>query len=126
MTNVESSAPVKPSTPPPAEAPLDATVDIETPIDTTVDKGTIEDSEDLNQLNNTFDAPKRKPPTLGKNRKPIKKKLPPKAKPTPPPKEEVVEDAPLPVKGAYNIDYDKFDDPGKFLKFIPTLQIFIL
>ena len=119
---MESDAPVKAPTPPPAEKP----------IDTTIDKGTVEESEDLNQLNNTFDAPKRKPPQLGKNRKPIKKKAPPKAldkgfKPTPPPKEDVIEDAPLPAKGAYNIDYDKIDDPGNFyFEFYPTIQNFIL
>ena len=120
MTNVESDAPVKAPTPPPAETPINTTIDKGPPINTTIDKGTVEESEDLNQLNNTFDAPKRKPPQLGKNRKPIKKKAPPKAldkgfKPTPPPKEDVIEDAPLPAKGAYNIDYDKFDDPGNFI-----------
>ena len=89
MTNVESDAPIK--APTSVEAPVDTTVDKEPAMETTIDKGTVDESEDLNQLNNTFDAPKRKPPQLGKNRKPIKKKVPPKAKPTPqpaPPSEE--------------------------------------
>ena len=112
MTNADSEAPIK--APTPVEAPVDTTVDKEPAMETTIDKGNVDESEDLNQLNNTFDAPKRKPPQLGKNRKPIKKKAPPKAKPTPPPAppSEEPEDAPLPAKGAYDIDYSKFDDPS--------------
>ena len=126
MTNVESDAPVKSSTPPSTEAPVDITIDKEPPMETTIDKGTVEESEDLNQLNNTFEAPKRKPPQLGKNRKPIKKKAPPKAKPIPsptPPVEEPV-DTPLPAKGAYDIDYSKFDDPSEFFYFRKFFEVF--
>merc|ERR1711892_1526359 len=63
-----------------------------------------------NELNTTFEPPKRKPPTLGKNRKPIKKKVTaPKPKPVPPPPSATVDDeeAPLPKTGAYAIDFDK-------------------
>ena len=58
----------------------------------------LDDSEDLDQLNNLFVAPKpidlnelyktrtaARKRKLGKNRKPIKKKAVPKAKPTTPP-----------------------------------------
>ena len=66
--------------------------------------------EPSNELNTTFEPPKRKPPTLGKNRKPIKKKVAaPKPKPTPAPADD--DNAPAP-KGAYAMDFDKFDDPG--------------
>ena len=85
VTNADSDAPIK------APTPVDTTIDKAPAMETTIDKGNVDESEDLNQLNNTFDAPKRKPPQLGKNRKPIKKKVPPKAKPTPqpaPPSEE--------------------------------------
>ena len=68
--------------------------------------------EPSNELNTTFEPPKRKPPTLGKNRKPIKKKVAaPKPKPTPAPAPADDGDAP-PPKGAYAMDFDKFDDPG--------------
>ena len=91
-TDVKKTEPTVPTTPPPAQEPGD----------------------DLEQLNTNFEAPKRKPPTLGKNRKPIKKKAPPKEKPKPvpasPPK-ETDEEIPVP-KGAYDIDYSKFDDPN--------------
>ena len=73
-----------------------------------------EPGDDLDQLNTNFEAPKRKPPTLGKNRKPIKKKAPPKAKPKPVSASlpiETEEEVPAP-KGAYDIDYSKFDDPN--------------
>ena len=57
---------------------------------------------------------KRKPPVLGKNRKSnaaVKKTTPTKKTPVPStPKEE--DEAPPPPKGAYNMDFDKFDDPN--------------
>ena len=76
-----------------------------------------EPGDDMNEINSTFEAPKRKPPTLGKNRKPIKKKLPPTTKqprPQSPPKEAVDNEveAPPTSKGAYDVDFDKFDDPN--------------
>ena len=73
-----------------------------------------EPNDELNELNATFDAPKRKPPVLGKNRKSnaaVKKTTPTKKTPVPStPKEE--DEAPPQPKGAYNMDFDKFDDPN--------------
>ena len=75
-----------------------------------------EPGDELNELNTGFEPPKRAPPKLGKNRKPVKKK--PNIKPKEPePKVELEpktepEDEPPPPKGAYDIDYSKFDDPN--------------
>ena len=66
MTNADSDAPIK------APTPVDTTIDKAPAMETTIDKGNVDESEDLNQLNNTFDAPKRKPPQLGKNRNQLK------------------------------------------------------
>ena len=63
-------------------------------------------------MNVTFEPPKRAPPKLGQNRKPIKKKTPTKVEKPEKPVEKT-EDEPLPPKGAYNVDFDKFDDPSK-------------
>ena len=60
---------------------------------------------------------KRAPPKLGQNRKKVSPKvikpkaLKPKVQADPEPKPEE-EETPLPAKGAYNIDFDKFDDPN--------------
>ena len=76
----------------------------ETPVDETPTE---------NELNVTFEPPKRAPPKLGQNRKPIKKKTPKVEKSETPKSEEPKAEEALPAKGAYNVDFDKFDDPSK-------------
>lgn len=64
-----------------------------------------------NEISNELEPPKKKPPVLGKNRK-VKKKV---VKKPPVQKAEVEkepEEAPLAPKGAYSMDFDKFDDPN--------------
>ena len=59
---------------------------------------------------------KRAPPKLGQNRKKVSPKvikpkaIKPKVQAVEKPAEE--EEAPLPAKGGYNMDFDKFDDPN--------------
>ena len=68
-------------------------------------------SEHLDELNVDFEPPKRAPPKLGQRRPPVKKKVKKVVKPEVT-KEPEADDAPLPAKGAYAIDFDKFDDPN--------------
>ena len=72
-------------------------------------------SENLDELNVDFEPPKRAPPKLGQRRPPVKKKVKKVVKPEVTPKvatEPEADDAPLPAKGAYAVDFDKFDDPN--------------
>jgi len=68
-------------------------------------------SENLDELNVDFEPPKRAPPKLGQRRPPVKKKVKKVVKPEVT-KEPEADDAPLPAKGAYAVDFDKFDDPN--------------
>ena len=68
-------------------------------------------SENLDELNVDFEPPKRAPPKLGQRRPPVKKKVKKVVKPEVA-KEPEADDAPLPAKGAYAVDFDKFDDPN--------------
>ena len=57
-----------------------------------------------------LEPPKKKPPVLGKNRKPLRKKV---VKPRAKAPEPIVDPAdPAPSTGAYSADFDKFDDPN--------------
>lgn len=71
-------------------------------------------ANDEEQLNVTFDAPKRAPPKLGQNRKKVSPKVI-KPKAIKPKVQTVVkaeeEEVPLPAK-SYSMDFDKFDDPN--------------
>ena len=68
-------------------------------------------SENLDELNVDFEPPKRAPPKLGQRRPPVKKKVKKVVKPEVT-KEPEADDAPIPAKGAYAVDFDKFDDPN--------------
>ena len=70
-------------------------------------------SENLDELNTDFEPPKRAPPKLGQRRPPVKKKVKKVVKPEVTKEPETqADDAPLPAKGAYAVDFDKFDDPN--------------
>ena len=70
-------------------------------------------SENLDELNTDFEPPKRAPPKLGQRRPPVKKKVKKVVKPEVPKEPETKpDDEPLPAKGAYAVDFDKFDDPN--------------
>ena len=91
MSNIEAPKPAETETEKPEESP-----------------------EAENELNVTFEPPKRSPPKLGQNRKTTPKKTSPKKESPKKVEQEPAEDeAPPPPKGAYNIDFDKFDDPSK-------------
>ena len=76
-----------------------------------VEEAPVDEAE--NDLNVTFEPPKRAPPKLGQNRKPVKKKTPKVEKTEAPKSDEPKAEEPLPAKGAYNVDFDKFDDPSE-------------
>ena len=85
--------------------------------ETKVPKPVTEEAND--ELNTTFEPPKRKPPKLGQNRpkpgvKKTKKAPLPKKNPTPEPETAQEEfDLPPPKSGAYNLDFlDNLDDPN--------------
>ena len=64
------------------------------------------------EISNELEPPKKKPPVLGKNRKPVKKKMVKKpALPKPEVEKEPEEPPPAP-KAGYSMDFDKFDDPN--------------
>lgn len=68
-------------------------------------------SENPDELNVDFEPPKRAPPKLGQRRPPVKKRIKKVVQPEVT-KEPEANDAPLPAKGAYAVDFDKFDDPN--------------
>merc|ERR1711892_1027379 len=114
------------TTSPVADNEEPASKEEETPVKETTDEP---GDEALNELNATFDAPKREPPVMGKNRKPASaKKTTPKKRPVmpSPPKDSVEtgeeEETLPPSKGAYAVDFDKFDDPN-FNPFVTKTKV---